>query len=241
MKRTERSGFTIFELLASLTIFSFMIVALLACFDRGTDLWREGRSRLNSFQGAREALDFMSRDIASAIISASGIYFWGSNTTLTVGTDSYDRDGIYFVCPRDDGLVEIGYEIDDNGTGTNISDDVLDRLYTAAANTDFELDPDDFGNSSGAKDFVPNVTDLNIQYYNGETGAWEDTWDSRRPFEGTTTGSTDDDGILPRAVRITLKTADEYTFKETSNSPSDDRRQHFEIVIVLPDPYGGTP
>ena len=32
--------------------------------------------------GAREALDFMSREIASAIISASGIYFWGSSAVI---------------------------------------------------------------------------------------------------------------------------------------------------------------
>jgi type II secretory pathway pseudopilin PulG len=68
-KAPSRSvAFTLVELLVSIALLSFLLLALSAITEAASRAWREGQSRTDTFQSARTALDLMARELAPAVV-----------------------------------------------------------------------------------------------------------------------------------------------------------------------------
>src|SRR2546426_5902 len=64
-------GFTLLELMASMAILGLMTVMLFAAFNQASKAWLQGENRVESFQQARAALDFMSKELSQAIVNTN--------------------------------------------------------------------------------------------------------------------------------------------------------------------------
>ncbi|MGD0650813.1 MAG: hypothetical protein ABSA97_06700 [Verrucomicrobiia bacterium] len=96
-------AFTLFELLASIGILAILSALLFAAFNQASKAWLQSESRVETFQQARAALDYISKELSQAIVT-SNITFLGSSGSVA------------FVAPVNDGtnavdLMEIVYRL----------------------------------------------------------------------------------------------------------------------------------
>ena len=77
-------GFTLVELMAAIVIMAMMTAMLFTVFNQASKAWIQGTSKVEMFQEARAALDFMARDISQIVVK--------SNTT-----PSFSAGGATFV------------------------------------------------------------------------------------------------------------------------------------------------
>jgi prepilin-type N-terminal cleavage/methylation domain-containing protein len=68
-ERTERRrGFTVIELITAMALLSVLLIMLASITDSAGKAWAQGRSRVDTFQSARSALEIMGRELTPAIV-----------------------------------------------------------------------------------------------------------------------------------------------------------------------------
>lgn len=99
-------GFTLVELLVSLSIFAVAAAALASAFSSGLTVWRRARRETSLRQAARATLERVGRDLRNAL-PVPGAAFEGSDGAMTFyfyrpapPLSSVDRSGIYRVTYR---------------------------------------------------------------------------------------------------------------------------------------------
>lgn len=67
-----RAGFTLLELLISMSMLSFLAVMLFSVLSAVTTLWRDNEARVDGFREARAALNLMAREVSQAFRDPEG-------------------------------------------------------------------------------------------------------------------------------------------------------------------------
>lgn len=76
----QRSGFTLVELLVSITILSMLAVLLLQMLSSSSDIWRRNRERTEAFKAARVAFERVTSNLSQATLDTYLDYFNGSQS-----------------------------------------------------------------------------------------------------------------------------------------------------------------
>ena len=120
--RSTRPGFTLLELLVSVSVTVLMLTMLVALVGATSRSWREGRARLETNQEARVALEILSRDLQSMIIrdTPTGASWLEAHQPETVvesgGVDAGTSMELYFFSPITDRETAVAEEDDPTGT-----------------------------------------------------------------------------------------------------------------------------
>lgn len=80
-ERRREAGFTLLELLISMTILSLLLVILMAIVDSSTKLWRVSENRVDSFREARAALNVIAADLRGALATGNENFFQINTST----------------------------------------------------------------------------------------------------------------------------------------------------------------
>ncbi|MBW2708406.1 MAG: prepilin-type N-terminal cleavage/methylation domain-containing protein [Deltaproteobacteria bacterium] len=187
------SGFTILELMLSLTIMGLVLLIIFGALRIGTRAWEKGEKDVAVHQRQRAVLGLLSRQIASACIyeikmGDDAFYFKGSEETMAFVSRSPIVPGALT------GVVFVKYMIQ-GGDGDGQKQLKLyekDAGFLTEADFQNQREEDLFTLMSG-------VQDLQFEYLKGGEGEtdWQTSWD---PSEKTG---------LPLAVKIVLKQDDE--------------------------------
>jgi type II secretory pathway pseudopilin PulG len=99
MKRRSYSwalgAFTLLELLVALVVLMLLVTMLATMVDSGTKLWRENENRADAYREARSALNIISADLSTMVVSTNTNYF----STNVIGSvpPGMLGNGIYFL------------------------------------------------------------------------------------------------------------------------------------------------
>lgn len=77
-----RSGFSLIELLVAMSVFSLLCVLMFSIVSSSTGLWRAQEAQEESFREARAALNFLSRDLANALVTTNAQWFHASSNSI---------------------------------------------------------------------------------------------------------------------------------------------------------------
>lgn len=186
------SGFTLLELLISLTIMGLIVVVVFGAFRVGIRAWEKGEKDVETHQRQRIVLNLIKRQLASIFVHKVGngnrrpFFLKGdeksmeflSNTSIMPGNQSGLVYARYVVRPEDEGEKE--------------------RLGFYEKN--FALQDKEKMEDLNEEDFfmlISDVHSIGFEYLKGQDGEeileWEETWDP------------DKDKGFPRAVKVTLK------------------------------------
>lgn len=177
-----RAGFTLLELLVSLSIFSIISLAVYSSFAGGIGAWRMAQEFSTTYQTARLLLDDMARELKNAV-SISETEFVGERKKLSFLTV---RQSPYSIGqPANHQITRVTYE--------------LQRDQDSSGDALFRLESSDLEKSKGRQEetelMVGSVSEFALQYTykdgKGEVLPWKDSWDL-----------TDE---IPLGVKMTLK------------------------------------
>lgn len=93
--RTKRSGFTLVELMAAMAILAIMVLMIGRIFSDSTKIWKLGTRRVSSAVDGRAVIDFMVREMSSAV--ADGTLVMAHKLNADSNILGMDSDRIYFV------------------------------------------------------------------------------------------------------------------------------------------------
>jgi prepilin-type N-terminal cleavage/methylation domain-containing protein len=88
--RNTNAGFTLVELLASITILGLMSFLLFSAFDQTSKAWLQGESRVETYSSARAALDYMTRELSQALVNSNNFQFFGLTNAVAFIESSSD-------------------------------------------------------------------------------------------------------------------------------------------------------
>jgi type II secretory pathway pseudopilin PulG len=110
LPKPTRAAFSLIELLVATTVFSLLCVLMFSIVSSSTGLWRTQEAQEESFREARAALNFLSRDLANAMVTTNAQWFYASSNRIAFLTSlppSSQSDG------RDRGdLCAVGYSLE---------------------------------------------------------------------------------------------------------------------------------
>ncbi|MDY6855350.1 MAG: type II secretion system protein GspJ [Thermodesulfobacteriota bacterium] len=191
------SGFTLLELLISITIILVIITMIYSSFASSSNTIRICSERIEIYQTARMTLERMTEDISCAIVPKDrGLDdiqygFIGEDREL----DGMPADTLCFISTSllkftqgfiGSGLCEIGYSIETDSE----TDEYI--LYRRQDNTiDAEIDQGGIVN-----ELAQQIRGIDLEYYDEKGTKWE-SW------------NFDDRGTLPSMVEITVSLEDE--------------------------------
>lgn len=110
-------GFTLLELLVSISILLILSSLLFGAFNQASKAWVQAENQVDTFQSARAALDFMGKELSQAIVTTNFMFLANINS-------------VAFVAPVSDGptdgpdLAKIVYRLNYVQTGTIDSQDI---------------------------------------------------------------------------------------------------------------------
>jgi len=218
IKLLPEKGFTLLELLLSITILSLVLVTIYGTLNIGSRAWEKGERDIDKLQRMRVIMDFLSREIKSAYpyeVTPSEV-----DTHKKFYAFEGKKDSISFVSTvplrgGKKGLSWLSFWVEE-GTGLVVVE--RDALRTDIFEERNHIDKDEI------EVLDEHVTRVEFEYYKlrgkkeeGEgEGEWEEHWDAER------------EGNLPHAVRIEL------TFREEGRGKEDEEEEFYrELVIPL--------
>lgn len=92
-RRNTNAGFTLVELMASVAILGVMTFLLFSAFEQTSKAWLQGESRVETYSSARAALDYMSRELAQAMVNSNGLQFVGLTNAVAFIAPAGDAYG----------------------------------------------------------------------------------------------------------------------------------------------------
>lgn len=173
-------GFTLVELLITISILSIVSITIYSAFSAGLNVWKR-RNQIGKLDiSAKIALEKIVRDVRN-IVKFPDIKITGDKNTLTIPTiiKGEDKDiGYYFQ------IGKVVYSFDS----------VNSKLYRK------ELDyPSSFQDtSSGGRDILSPIKDFSFKYYvynpEAEEYSWQDAWEEKEAEKSTDTKAADTGG-----------------------------------------------
>jgi type II secretory pathway pseudopilin PulG len=214
---SSEAGFTILELLASMTLLLLMVGFLAVVFNAASTAWRQGEHDVDRAQTARATVDLLARDLSQAIVSTNLPFYGNVNSVAFVAPVNND--------PNAADLAEVVYVLENAQapyklvrrltTSANLNWDVYSNPGNWPATTEFE---------SVVSDAIINFS-LTYYYANGlltpTTGSVPSFWNST-PIQSSWTdpvlgamGPQQGDGMMtnmpPAFVNIHLEVTDSRT------------------------------
>lgn len=100
----KQKGFTLTEVLTAIAILAFITVMLASAFNQTSKAWLQSENRVETFQSARAALDFMAKELTQAIVISTNVQFLANFDSLAfiapVSDNSNDRADLMEVVYR---------------------------------------------------------------------------------------------------------------------------------------------
>ena len=189
----DASGFTLLELIISLTILGVVLLIIFGALRIGTRAWEKGEKDIAVYQRQRAVLGLLSQQIASACVyeiklGDDAFYFRGSEKKM----EFVSRTPI--VPGAQTGVVFVTYEIE------NVAKEGKKQLNLFEKDAGFMKD-DDIESQRNEEIFslISGIENLQFEYLKSDKDdvVWQNVWD---PSE--TKG-------MPLAVRIVLKQDEE--------------------------------
>jgi prepilin-type N-terminal cleavage/methylation domain-containing protein len=164
-ERGGQHGFTLIEVLVSLTIFSVIALAVYSTFAAGVGAWRRAQEFSATYQTARLVLDDMAQELTNAV-SLAGTDFVGEPqriSLLTVRRHPYAQGR-----PADPRITRVTYEVRRDRASATYS---LARVEASAVP----------GSREGETEVVVSpISRLEFQYTHrddkGQIVPWKDAW-----------------------------------------------------------------
>lgn len=187
------SGFTLLELVVTLTILGFVLVMVLGLLRLGTTSWERGEAKADHYQKQRVVLNLLSQQVKSSFPykiksqKAEGDYvvFLGARDSLRfVSTFS-------ITAKRPEGLVFVIYRVEEGQD----SEKLLKVFETRVLNKDFmEETPEE----EKFLTLLGDLTEFGFEYFQEgeeeeEAGEWGELWDAKDKRE------------LPQQMRMVAK------------------------------------
>ncbi len=100
--KTDRSGFTLIELIAAMGVFSIIMLVLLSFFSSAQNIWNLSRQKTTMYENARIALDLISRDLQCMYYEQGKVPFYhhpgtAANYDSSPGNNDNDTEALYFI------------------------------------------------------------------------------------------------------------------------------------------------
>jgi general secretion pathway protein J len=196
---SENRGFTLLELLLSMTILSMIAVLAFGALRLGIRAWEKGEETVETKERVRIVLNLLQRQFASmdqtAMAGGTGkvFAFRGEDKTLSFLSRVALVPGNLY------GTVYAKYQVrtNDDGDGETLAFYEKNRIFLPGAESLEKIRDEDF------HDLLRGLRDISFAYLKpgaeNEPPAWQDTWDP------------DADGALPLAVKVVIE--------ETEDSP----------------------
>ena len=161
--RSQERGFTLIELVVSLTIFSVISLSIYSSFAAGITVWRKSREFSSIYQTARLLLDHMAQELKNAVKVAETEFRGGPRQMSFISTRQGYRGANSGREPR---IAKVTFEVRRDPSGQAYA---LFRRYTA-----------NFKRRGEAELMVGAITRLDFQYtYQnsaGELQPWAKVW-----------------------------------------------------------------
>lgn len=192
MLRNANKGFTLLELLISLTILGVIVVVIFGAFRIGVRAWEKGEKDVESRQRQRIVLDLIKHQLASTCLrevkdaSQQSLLLKGDNKSIEFVSHLPMAPGNQF------GMVYVKYVVkpEDGGKRERLTFWEKNIVLLNKETDMSELHEDDFF------ELFPGVQSIAFEYLKGgtdeETSQWQETWDQAI-----------DEGF-PRAIRVIL-------------------------------------
>ena len=184
-------GVTLIEILTAMAVLTIVVAAMTSLFSNANRIWNDSMKNVETFEDAMFAMDLMRKDFTEmiydpydAVYHANRIY---DVDGLNNGTLAYPLSQIAFNKVTAEGLYQVGYRIDTEGTA-DFSDDKLRRLCKA----DTFVDPQISANWNTAQDAAYAVKAMMLYFYDERDSTWSTTWSSYT------------DGGMPTAIRVEM-------------------------------------
>ena len=203
------------ELILAIALMDVIAVALYSSMHIGFKTKKSCQALLEPYQSVTPIFEFIRKDLTSAM-SPDGILagvFVGEDVPFN---NLQDADTLSFYSaayqPKEDEIASNVISVE-YGLETDLERDqiVFKRFTNKNILSPTAVDPDE-------EVIGRNITGLDIQYYDGTT--WMETWDS-----------SEQDGMLPWGVRITISILDENRSRYSEN---DDPYRYFSRIFMLP-------
>ena len=185
------SGFTLLELLISLTILAVIVVIVFGALRVGVRAWEKGEKDIDARQRHRIVLDLFKRQLTS--ISLKKVRNAGKQPFLLKGDNTFLEfiSNVSLVPGNDLGIVYVKYIVRSEDNNAHLA---FYEKNLVLLEKDFDtenLDDDSF------HELIFGVQSISFQYYPKPMGTddlnWQDTWDPEV------------DSGFPKAVRMILK------------------------------------
>lgn len=210
-------GFTLLELLLSITILSLVLASIYGTLNMGSRAWEKGERDIDKIQRMRVIMDILSREIKSTfpyVVTPSEL-----DTHKKFYAFEGKRDSISFVSAVPlkggrKGLSWLSFWVEDNKGLVVVERDALRTDIFKERNS---IDKDEM------EVLNAHISRIRFEYYElkrgreedeGE-GEWKELWDAEK------------EGRLPHAVKIEL------TFIEEGRGEEDEEEIYRELVVPL--------
>lgn len=94
--RSDRSGFTIIELLAAMSILVFIVLMMTRVFSDATSAWTLGAERITTATEGRAVMDFMVNELTQAVADEDLTFKLSSSVNFGVSAYGAASDELYF-------------------------------------------------------------------------------------------------------------------------------------------------
>ena len=188
-------GFTLLELLISLTILSLITLLVFGAFRIGIRAWEKGEKNIDGRQRERIVLDLIKRQLASIPVDTvkgeKALALKGDSKSVEFVSDIHLVPGDKF------GMVYVKYRVEEGEDGGEILS-FSERNVVMMIGKDADMDDSDdlfielLRGAGMVFEYLKNATDE-------ETPQWQETWDP------------ENDSGFPIAVRMTLTRSDDNT------------------------------
>ena len=224
------SGFTLLEMVVTLTILGFILLIIFGAFRLGISAWEKGESSREEYQKVRAVSQLVSRQLKSMVPykikteKAEGDYlaFEGSARSLKFVSALSMR------AKQPEGFVYAIYEFKDGGNeGGRL---VVYEQRVLIRKNFFEERP----NEESGVPLIEGISDIRFEYYQEEDSlknrkeGWVEEWNAKEEKE------------LPRAVRMTVTYKSGQSEKEETPMTLLASVSANRFEDVKPTPFGGS-
>ena len=191
----REKGFTLLELLLSLTMMAVMVVIVFGTFRVGVRAWEKGERDIEVRHTQRTVLEQVRRQLAS--MSTRMLVNDGREPFFPVGSENKLRfiSEVPLIHDNSFGLVYVEYRVEDGEDDTRVLK-VFERNLVLLDASFFESEQDPEPDPEAFVAMIADIEGALLAYHNrpeeGETGEWLEAW------------QPEDEKTFPRAVRLTL-------------------------------------
>jgi len=191
MTRGNNRGFTLLELLISITILSLITLLVFGAFRIGIRAWERGEKNIDAHQRERIVLDLINRQLSSIPVDTvkeeKALVLKGDNKSLGFVSN------VHLVPSNKFGMVYVKYRVEEAENGGDILS--LSERNVVLMGKDPDMDSDDLFTELLRGPAV--VFDYLKKYTDEEPQQWQETWDPEVEAKS------------PVAVRLTLTRGDD--------------------------------